>query len=192
MPKVSFRIHYVTNLGQTVYLSGAGMLLGEWQNAKKLTWTPGHWWVLELNLPTSLVEGTVESDDECVCCRGEHRRVTLQYKYFLGTPFSNRSGIWEKCASAAPSVTTSALLLNQHIDVRLHRSGNRVVRIENSAHCSACTAHPHHTQQQPVVVVAASQGDTSSAKCARAHPNVHSIVINDVWELPESTAVELL
>eukprot|EP01105_Mastigella_eilhardi_P003643 TRINITY_DN1477_c0_g1_i1.p1 TRINITY_DN1477_c0_g1~~TRINITY_DN1477_c0_g1_i1.p1 ORF type:complete len:168 (-),score=40.57 TRINITY_DN1477_c0_g1_i1:99-602(-) len=167
MPKVSFRIHYVTNLGQTVYLSGAGMLLGEWQNAKKLTWTPGHWWVLELNLPTSLVEGTVESDDECVCCRGEHRRVTLQYKYFLGTPFSNRSGIWEK-------------------------SGNRVVRIENSAHCSACTAHPHHTQQQPVVVVAASQGDTSSAKCARAHPNVHSIVINDVWELPESTAVELL
>eukprot|EP00736_Rhodelphis_marinus_P000016 Rmarinus@m.2422 len=77
---ITFRVNYITQPGQTVYVVGRAPELGSWDpsQAPALTWSEGGNWI------------------GVVFLQADHRAKTVEYKYCIRHEW-NESVIWEDC-----------------------------------------------------------------------------------------------
>jgi len=78
---IVFTMQYNTVPGQIVCVSGSNVELGEWDiwKAKKLSWSYGNLWRLDLLVPKT--------------------QIAFEYKYFIWNEHEKRSEVWESIAN---------------------------------------------------------------------------------------------
>ena len=96
---VSFRIHYRTEIGESISVCGSARSVGSWDQTKsvEMLWQPGDFWLGSVKIRRS-------------------KLPTFQYKYLIKRPGDRYE--WETCSNhcilALPRKRDSELVLNDY------------------------------------------------------------------------------